>query len=153
MNEVELSIYTKVNDILDNEKKSKKLTTRCLKACTNYIICNNINDPNDYILSLKIDYLIHKLNTETITKILKDEMRVKDLLYDNIFELDAGLRNHKEFLSSKIAPLNTNSCNFYNCPRCKAKDHTYKEIVTRASDEPRSVKCVCLICNFKFSVG
>jgi DNA-directed RNA polymerase subunit M/transcription elongation factor TFIIS len=153
MDEIEVIIYTKVNGILDNEKKSKKLTTRCIKACTNYITCNNISDPNDYTLSLKLDYLYHKLNDDTIAKILNDEMRVKDLLYNDIFALDADLKNHKEFLSSKIAPSNANSCNFYTCPRCKAKDHTYREIVCRSIDEPRCVKCVCNVCNLKYSVG
>lgn len=153
MDEVEQIIYTKVNDIIDNEKKSKKLTTRCIKACHNYITCNYINDPNQYILSLKLDYLYHKLNKETITKILNDEIRVKNLLSDSIFELDAGLKNHKEFLLSKIAPSNANSCNFYTCPRCKARDHTYREVQTRCIDEPRSIKCVCNCCNLKYSVG
>lgn len=134
------------------EKEAKYLTKRCIKAVKYNISSNTIQDPNDQILSLKLDFLYKKLTPAIIHKLNDNELRVKTLLSMDIYDIDNDLKIYKEFLNSKVIRDDSSKCSIYTCPRCKAKEHTYREIVTRSIDEPRSVKCTCLVCGFKFGI-
>jgi DNA-directed RNA polymerase subunit M/transcription elongation factor TFIIS len=153
MEEVEKLFTTKIRETITEKRDAKLLAKRCMKSAQNYISSNGINDPNNYVLSVKLDYLLRKLTPTNITKIHNEEMRVKELLNTDMYEIDTDLQNYRDSLTSKIAPVNANSCSIYTCPRCKARDHTYKEIQARSIDEPKIVKCLCNVCNFRFNCG
>lgn len=38
----------------------------------------------------------------------------------------------------------------YKCPKCGKRNHTETQVMTRASDEATSIKCVCLECTNTF---
>ena len=125
---------------------------RCFRSCRNYIRDNDINDPNHLILLTKINFLIYKLDIEQISNILEKRYRVKDVINSTTYQTNINLkREHESILSKSV--VDTNACNLYTCPRCKKREHTYREVMTRALDEPRSVKCICLICGYRFGVG
>jgi transcription elongation factor S-II len=151
MEDIESMFTEKIIETIP-EKEAKYLTKRCIKAVRYNISSNNIQDPDDNILSLKLDFLYKKLTPEIIEQLNNNELRVKNLLSMDIYDIDKDLKSYKEFLSSKVVQDNTTKCSIYTCPRCKAKEHTYREIQTRSIDEPKSVKCTCLICGFKFGV-
>lgn len=153
MNESEQLIYEVVSEFVTNDSEAQKLSRRAIRACNNYIKCNSIQDPYGFILSSRIDNLCNKLNRDTITKIINNELRMKDLILTDIYDIDESLKNMKIHLTNKLAPANASSCNLYRCPRCKAKDHTYREVQKRAIDEPSSIKCVCNVCGMRFCIG
>ena len=136
------------------EKELKKFSKRCLKGCKIYIKNNNINDEEDHILNLKINFLILKLDKKIINKIINNEnVRIKDVLNAHIYETHLELKTQRDSLMGKIVDINSYSCNLYQCPRCKAREHSYKEIQTRCLDEPKTIKCICLVCGMKFGIS
>lgn len=137
-----------------SDKELRKLSKRCVKACQIYIKDNYIDDNDNNILNLKLNYLILKLDKNIINLIVVEKtIRIKDLLYKNIYETNDTLKQEQDILLSKVVDNNNYSCNLYKCPRCKARKHTYREVQTRSIDEPKSVKCICLVCGMKFSIS
>lgn len=135
------------------DRELKKFAKRCLNGCDKYLQSINETD-NEGLLGMKIDFLLLKLDNIIIQKIVKDEtLRIKQILSTTLYETNDDLKIKQEELLSKTTNVSANSCSLYTCPRCKARDHTYREVMTRALDEPRSVKCVCQVCGFKFNVG
>ena len=153
MEDIERVFIEKIQETIPEKRPAKLLAKRCIKGAENYIISNGITDNNNCVLSMKLDYLYKKLTPEIIMQLQDEKTRVKTLLSTDIYEIDSSLKNYREFLNSKVAPVNANSCSFYTCPRCKSRDHTYKEVQYRSIDEPRMVKCVCNVCTYRYSVG
>ena len=141
-------------DLDMTEKELRRFSKRCLNGCRIYIKSNDIIDEDDHILNLKVNYLLMKLDKKLIEKITMDDtIRVKDVLNTTIYETHPELKVEREELMSKVVDSNSYSCSLYTCPRCKKKEHTYREIQTRALDEPKSVKCLCLVCGQKFGIS
>lgn len=136
-----------------NDKELRKFSKRCLNGCGIYIKSVDTQD-NEGLLAMKVDFLLLKLDNSIVKKIEKDKtVRIKQLLTTSLYDTNNQLKLEQEEILSKMTNVNANSCNLYTCPRCKKKEHTYREVMTRALDEPRSVKCVCLVCGYKFNVG
>ena len=114
---------------------------------------NEIADPHKCIFSTKLDGLVSKLNEETVVAIESGEMRVKDLLLKDIYEVDPNLRELSRYYHDRLTDTTTSSCRIYTCPRCKKSDHTYTTVQRRALDEPSTVVCHCNVCGFRFSIG
>ena len=142
-----------VNKLIESND-FEKFCKRCLRACKFYIRDNDISDPNSLILITKIDFLLIKMNLEMVYGIIyKNKYRVKDVLNKNVYEVNNELKKEREELLNKIVDSNVNSCSLYRCKRCGKKEHTYREVIARSLDEPPIVKCVCLVCGYKFNVG
>ena len=143
----------KQKKIILNPQDMVLFAKRSIRACVYYMIKNSM-DIENYLLEMKIDFLLQKFNVDMVNKILLDgTIRIKDLLETSIYDIDEKLIKQKESLMNKAIDANAYSCNLYVCPRCKNREHTYREIMTRSIDEPKSVKCICLVCGFKFVVG
>ena len=76
-----------------------------------------------------------KLDKNIINLIVVEKtIRIKDLLYKDIYETNDTLKQEQEILLSKVVDNNNYSCSLYRCPRCKAREHTYREVQTRSID-------------------
>jgi len=139
---------------LTETDKFNEFCKRCLRACKIYIKENEIDDPDNTILTMKLDFLLQKIDIEVLYNIIIEKtVRVKNIINSDIYDINKKLKREKNDLMSKIVDVSANSCSLYKCLRCGAKKHTYKEVVARSLDEPVIVKCECLVCGMKFNKG
>ena len=122
---------------------------RCIRSCKRYLRSKNIDDKYDLLLNSKINYLILKLDNEQLKNIFTKRYRIKDVIITTIYNTNPILNEMQTEINSKCL-TNSSSCNIYICPKCGKREHTYKEVMTRALDEPKTVKCECLVCGYKF---
>lgn len=126
-------IYDKLIELDLTKEEALKLSREIMKVLTDY-------SDNTFVISQKLDRIFMKLDKESLKEIQKNKEHIKILL--DIQETAHNLRI--------IEREESEVCSMFECPRCKARKHTYREIQTRSIDEPRSVKCSCLDCSFKW---
>lgn len=134
-NEVEafFPVYEKLKELDLSDKEAKETAIKIIESVLEY-------SDNPFIISTKMDILISRLNKDMVKTLKNDKRKIMSLMgigdeYDKI-------RTPKD--KESVA------CDLYECPRCKGRKHTYKEVQQRAIDEPTNVKCICLICGMKW---
>lgn len=141
----------KIESLTDGELRL--FSKRCLRSCELYIrdVCDSHENCNEGVLMTKIHFLLLKLDDSIVRKIVKDKtLRIKTVLMTPIYDINDELKIEREDILNKVTSVDSNSCNLYTCPRCKKSEHTMREVMTRAIDEPRTVKCTCLVCGAHF---
>ena len=126
-------ISEKIIEIGLSEYQAEELTKTIVDVLSEY-------SDNPFIINLKMDIIIKNLDEESLQRIQKDKEEIKVLAEIN--EGTQEIRSPKE--------EHAEACSLYECPRCSAHKHTYKEIQKRALDEPTNLVCTCLECGFKW---
>lgn len=133
-NDEDSPIYDKLIELDLTKEEALKLSREIMKVLTDY-------SENTFVVSQKLDRIFMKLDKESLKEIQKNKEHIKVLL--DIQETAHSLRVIERGEESEV-------CSMFECPKCKAKKHTYREIVTRSIDEPVSIKCQCKSCGFKW---
>lgn len=135
------------------ENELKTLTKRLIKATNYYIESNDYVDEDGMIRLLKLDFLLLKLNIAVVHKLLDQKtIRVKGILSTTLYEINDDLKQQYQSRINKMDSTDSYSCSIYKCKRCGEKKHSMKEFMSRALDEPRSIKNICLVCGYSWIV-
>lgn len=127
------SLHSKMTGLGLNDKETNELITKIdniLKQHTD----------NEFIIAIKKDNIINNITKKNIRLLYEDISTLKD-----IAELEDDIQDIRKQASSEVE-----ACTLYECPRCGARKHTYREVQQRSLDEPTNVKCNCLKCGFKW---
>lgn len=128
-------IYSKLIELNLNNEDARKLTKDIIGIVSEYT-------DNPFVVATKLDKVIRKLDKNSLSKIKNNKKHIKVLL-----EIpDEGI----EDIRIMEEPEGATSCDLFECPRCSARKHTYKEVQARSIDEPSNIKCVCQVCNMKW---
>ena len=126
-------LYQRMIELGLDDAKSKELTKDIVGVLSEY-------SDNPMIVAIKMETVVKNLNEDSLADIQKDKEQIKVLA-----GLEEGIQ---ELRVQKDEELQ--ACSLYECPRCRARKHTYREVQQRAIDEPTNVKCTCLQCGFRW---
>mgnify|MGYP006073715187 FL=1 len=128
-------IYVRLIELNLDKKEARELAKDIIDVTSEY-------SDNPFVVATKMDKVIRKLDKKSIIDIKKNKEHIKLLLEIS----EDGTEN----IRIMEEPEGATSCDLYECPRCGARKHTYKEIQARSIDEPTNLKLTCLICGLKW---
>jgi transcription elongation factor S-II len=155
------NIRTKLNVILDDEKKTNNLEkgvfNYSIKEAETHKIIKKWENP--YFCQIYIDKLrsiyINLKNNDFLLKIKSGEILAQEVAF--ISHQEICPEKWTELIRKKTIKdtmkFNTNiqaNCDAYKCPRCKSTRSSIYEQQTRSSDEPSTIFVLCLDCGKQY---
>jgi len=172
MEESRLNIVKKINKLLKNTTKTKKIENAIFnwsikKYCEKEEITIEQLDKvwsNEYFRKIYMNKCIsiyinldEKLigNDELIKKIKSKDFNIEELPEMSSFDLfpshwdsiKTKLKETNEFLYTKQNTVHTDE---FKCPKCKLRKCSYYEVQTRSADEPMTTFITCTNCGHQW---
>ena len=95
---------------------------------------------NPFLMASKVDSILTRCKIEECTSV------------DHILEFVGIYRKGPQKINIEKIDEGEYS-DIYECPRCKKKKHTMREVQKRSIDEASNVVCICAECGQKWDVG
>ena len=150
----EESIHRLVPD--GDKEEIASLARRCVRACGIYVRNNHrkLDDERmELIKATKMSSLIDKLNKDNIKKVMSDDIRIKDIISENIHDVDPILRELKETITDRLKEdVEENILTLFKCPGCKERKHITRQVQLKSLDEASSSLNTCVNCGKRWIV-